>query len=106
MTPTDFLNLPKIEFGFKDRLRKQIEEIKKRIKVVPSELEVVEKERCCGKRAFKTEQDALDSISHRAERGRKNKYKPCRAYECENGKWHLTHLTLSEWKQKQNNFKI
>lgn len=106
MTPTEFLNLPKIEFDFKERIKKQIEELRRNIRLVPSELDVVEKDRCCGKRVFNSEIDALDSISVRLKQGKKNGYKPVRAYECDNGKWHLTHLSLSDYRSKQSNYRF
>lgn len=102
MTPSEFLNLPKIEIDFKERIKRQLEELRRKIKIVPSEVEIKEKDRCCGKRAFDSEQDALDSISIR----RKTGYKPVRAYQCDNGKWHLTHLSLSEYRDKQNNYRF
>ena len=106
MTTSEFLNLPKIKLDFKDRIRKQIEILRSKIELTPSNDEIIEKDRCCEKRAFNSEQDALEAISLSPKQGRKNNYKPIRAYECDNGKWHLTHLSLSDYKSKKDNYRF
>ncbi len=96
----EFLNLPPAKEKFRDKLLKQIADLKRVITICPAENkeEVKTKNRCCGKRAFNTEQEALDAIVQRTER---NGYKPKRAYECDNGKWHLTSMKINDWYKKK-----
>lgn len=92
----EFNSLPKLKKSFGDRLKDEIKKLKKVIHVDSNtDLNFDCSGRCCGKRTFETEKDALDAITHR--KIGKNSYKPKRAYECENGKWHLTSMNMNEY---------
>lgn len=92
MTLKEFRALPKRKKSPRQRIRDKIKEIRDTLEIVPSDTEEEFEKRCCGKKTFLTEQDALSGISSR----RKNSRRPIRAYKCQLGYWHLSSRTKSQ----------
>lgn len=98
MTLNEFKALHKIKKDYCSRLKEEINNLKKSVTIIPNNEEEFLDSHCCGKRTYKTEREAMESIS----RGGKNKkYKPVRAYLCENGNWHLTSIRFNKYRKIQ-----
>lgn len=98
----DFLSLPKIFNTPERRLRREITELKEVIEVVPCEDGYEDtNEGCCGKETFNSHDEAMSSIAAYHNKGKK----PHRAYQCGNGNWHLTSMSLKVFNKlyKTNN---
>jgi uncharacterized protein with PIN domain len=87
MTVKEFLALPKKLRDPTKRLRDEIERLKREITVEYTGFKEETEKRCCGKLTFATEQEALASII--PSRSKKSQ-KPMRAYQCNQGYWHLS----------------
>lgn len=94
MTLNEFKALPKIKKDYCRRLKEELNNLRKSITIVPNNEEEEFDYHCCGKRTYKTESEAMESI---AKGSRNKKYKPVRAYRCENGNWHLTSMLLNKY---------
>ena len=86
MTVKEFLALPKRLKNPRQRIRDEIERLKKEITVIPTGDTYGPEKRCCGKQTFTTEEEALANITSRC----KNSKRPFRGYQCEMGNWHLS----------------
>lgn len=100
MTWKEFLALPKRIRSPNRRLQEEVRELRKQIETTGEET-IHESNRCCGKRAYDTKEEALAAIlSNRSSKSKK----PFRAYFCPEGKWHLSghsRKTFSKNKRSQ-----
>jgi hypothetical protein len=94
MTWKEFLALPKRIRSPNRRLHEEVRELRKQIETTGEET-IHESNRCCGKRAYDTKEEALASIL--SNRSNKSK-KPFRAYICPEGKWHLSGFSKKKYR--------
>ena len=101
MQLSEFLNLPKNSRDYKSRIAEELKNLKQSISLTPKDDVVNAIDcHCCGKKTFATRKEAIESISNTA---KNSKYRPVRAYMCENGNWHLTSMPLRNYEKRKNN---
>lgn len=95
MTIKEFFKLPRKRKQPNQKIKDEIKKLRDSIEVVESDGVKHESHRCCGKVAFDTKVEALQSIGNY----RKNSKRPFRAYRCQMGKWHLSGTPKKKFKQ-------
>jgi hypothetical protein len=94
MTWEEFISLPKRIRNPNRRLQEKVRELRRQIETTGEET-IHESNRCCGKRAYDTKEEALAAILPNRS---KNSKRPFRAYKCSQNKWHLSGFSKKKYK--------